>query len=124
MLSSVLTPDVVTRDGGRTVVWLGGEHDITSVPTLTGTLERAISADQTDLVVDLSGVTFIGAAPVEALTRSLEILRLQSRTLTVRSPSAFIRRVLGLCGFPGVIEPEVRRAADEPGPVNVKMLAG
>ncbi len=124
MVASVLTADVVTRDGDRTVVWLDGEHDIATVPALTDTLERAISADDTDLVVDLSGVTFIGAAPVEALIRSLDMLRLQSRTLTVRSPSTFARRVLYLCGFPGLVEPEVRRAADGPGRVNVKVFAG
>ncbi len=124
MVSSVLTADVVTHDGGRTVVWLDGEHDIATVPALTGALKRAISADDTDLVVDLSGVTFIGVAPIEALIRSLERLRLQSRTLSVRSPSTFARRVLDLCGFRGLVEPDVRRAADEPGPVNVKVFAG
>jgi anti-anti-sigma factor len=100
--------ELVTRDGDGTVVWLDGEHDIATVPALAGVLTRAISADDADLVVDLSGVTFLGAAPIGELIRSLELLRLRSRKLTVRSPSTFVRRVLDLCGFPGLVQPEVR----------------
>jgi anti-sigma B factor antagonist len=109
---STLAAEVVSRDDGA-VVWLDGEHDIATVSALTDVLASAVSAGDTDLVVDLSGVTFIGAAPVGALIRSLDMLRLQSRTLTVRSPSTFARRVLDLCGFRGLVEPDVRRAADD-----------
>ena len=103
MVASALTADVVTPNAEGTVVWLDGEQDIATVPALTDALARAISASETDLVVDLSGVTFIGAAPIGELIRNLEMLRLQSRTLTVRSPSTFARRVLDLCGFPGAV---------------------
>jgi anti-anti-sigma factor len=123
MVLPVSTADAVTRDGHRTIVWLDGEHDIATVPALADALASAISTDDSDLVVDLSRVTFLGAAPVEELIRSLEVLRLQSRALTVRAPSAFTRRVLDLCGFPGLVEPEAS-AADEPGPVSVEVFAG
>ena len=45
-----------------TVVCLDGEHDIATLPFLTDTLATAIFADDTDVVIDLSGVTFISAA--------------------------------------------------------------
>ena len=52
-----------------TVVCLDGEHDIATLPFLTDTLATAISADDTDVVIDLSGVTFISAATIDELIR-------------------------------------------------------
>jgi len=115
MVSSVLSPDlaisdrlaapVLSREDGRTVVWLDGEHDVSTLLVLTDTLAGAISADDADLVVDLSEVTFIGAASFDELIRGRAILRQQSRTLTLRSPSRCARRLLDACGFSDLIEP-------------------
>lgn len=115
MVSTVSSSDVagrhqnsaplVSRDGERTVVWLDGEHDIATVFVLTDTLERAISADDADLIVDLSGVTFIGSATIDVLMHVRNILQAQARSLTLRSPSRCARRVLELCGLTGLVEP-------------------
>jgi anti-anti-sigma factor len=115
MVSSVFSSDVaarnrnstplVSRDGDRTVVWLDGEHDIATVFVLTDTLARAISVDDADLIVDLSGVTFIGSATIDELIRGRNILRRQSRSLTLRSPSRCARRILDVCGLTDLIEP-------------------
>lgn len=96
---------VTTRDDGRTVIWLDGEHDIATVPALADELARAISADAAHLVIDLSGVKFMGAATIGELIRCRNRLCLESRTLTVRSPSRFARRLLDLCGLTDVVEP-------------------
>ena len=98
MISSVSTSDatvrqrdcvpVLTRDGDRTVVWLEGDHDIATVFALADALERATSANDANLIIDLSGVTFIGAAAVGVLLRGLDNLRRQSRSLALRAPSA------------------------------------
>ena len=108
-VSSVLSSDVgvgtpdpaplVSREGDRTVVWLDGEQDIATVPVLIDTLTEAISADDADLIVDLSGVTFIGTVAIDALIKARNTLRRQSRSLTVRSPSRCARRVLSLSGY-------------------------
>ena len=104
MVSTALSADVTTRDD-RTVIWLEGEHDIATVPALADTLARAISGDAADLVIDLSGVEFIGAATIDELIRCRARLCLQSRTLTVRSPSRCARRLLDLCGLADIVEP-------------------
>jgi anti-anti-sigma factor len=115
MVLSVFSSDVATRhrnsaplvsqEGGRTVVWLGGEHDIATVFVLADTLARAISVDDADVIVDLSGVTFIGVAAIDELLRARNILRGQWRSLTLRSPSRGASRVLDVCGLTSLVEP-------------------
>ena len=108
MVSSVFSVDVVirSRHGERTIVWLEGEHDIATLTLLTDTLTTAICADDADLVIDLSKVTFLSVATIDELIRSRNILRQQSRTLTVRSPSRGARRLLDVCRLTDLIEPE------------------
>ena len=75
------------RDCDRTVVWLRGEHDVSTVAALSQTMARAIALDDGDLVVDLSGVDFMDAATVGVIVRARDFLELQSRSLTLRAPS-------------------------------------
>jgi anti-anti-sigma factor len=102
----------VTR--GRTVVWLRGVHNGLTVALLSETFAREIAHDDTDLVVDLSGVQSIGSATVRVISRAHEFLRLQSRSLILRSPSSSTRRVLQRCGLADLLEP--RRAVPRAGP--------
>lgn len=104
MVASVSSPPLAIRN--RTVVRLDGEHDIATLPLLTDTLTRAISADDTDLVVDLSAVTFLSAATIDELVRGRNTLHLQARNLTLRSPSRCASRLLDLCGLTGLVEPD------------------
>jgi anti-anti-sigma factor len=95
---------LLSRDGDRTVLWLDGDHDIATVFALADALEKATAADHADVIVDLSGVTFIGAATVGVLLRGLDNLRRQSRRLTLRSPSRCARRVIDVFGLNGLVE--------------------
>jgi anti-anti-sigma factor len=81
------------------VVWLDGEEDIATVAILAGTLDEAVSADDRDLIVDLSGLTFLSTATVDELIRVRNILLRQDRNLSLRSPSPFASRLLNLCGL-------------------------
>jgi anti-anti-sigma factor len=115
MVSAVLACDaapcvdepapVVSRDGERTVVWLDGEQDIATVVVLRDALARVVSADDSDLIVDLSGVTFLSVATLDELVLGRNILLGQSRNLTLRSPSRLARRLLDLCGLADLVEP-------------------
>ncbi len=115
MVSTVLSPDVAARDwdsaplvshdGERAVVWLDGEHDIATAAILADTLAKVTSADDADLIVDLSGVTFMSTATVDQLIRARNLLLGLSRNLTLRSPSKCARRLLDLCGLAGLVEP-------------------
>ena len=96
---------LVSRDGERAVVWLEGEHDIATVVVLRDTLARVVSADASDLIVDLSGVTFLSGDTIDALVHTRSILLRRRRNLTVRSPSRCARRLLDLCGLAYLVEP-------------------
>ncbi len=97
---------LVSRDRDQTVVWLEGEHDIATVLELSSTLNRAISIGDADVIVDLSGVTFLGATALNALLRGRNVLRNQSRRLSIRAPSASAQRLLVLCGLTDLVEPD------------------
>jgi anti-anti-sigma factor len=87
------------RDVNRTVVLLRGEYDASTLTALSEAMARAIALNDADLVVDLSGVEYMGAATVRLIIRAREFLRLRTRTLTLRSPSTRAQNVLHLCGL-------------------------
>lgn len=96
--SSTVTLSESPWDDGGQVVWLRGEHDISTVATLSELMSRVIELDEADLVVDLSRVQFMGVETVKVLLQARARLELLSRSLTLRSPSRSAARVLGLCG--------------------------
>ena len=58
----------VTRDpGGGAVVWLSGEHDLTTRRQLRDVLAFEFSVDDSDVIVDLSDVTFMDCSTVGVL---------------------------------------------------------
>ena len=97
-------------DVDNAVVWLRGEHDISSLPALHSVILRAIGHDDADLTLDLSEVTFIDAATIGAIIRTREFLRFWARSLTLRSPSRFARRVLELCDLADLLDPGCSKA--------------
>jgi len=115
MVSTALSPDVaapdgdspplVSRDGDRAVVWLKGEQDIATVAALADTLANVTSADDANVIVDLSGVTFMSTATIDELVRARSLLLGLSRNLTLRSPSKCARLLLDRCGLADLVEP-------------------
>jgi anti-sigma B factor antagonist len=97
------TPSV-RRTESRTVVWLSGEHDSLTVDALSESLARAFALDDADVVLDLSGVQFMGAATIDVIVRAKDALDLRSRALTLRSPSESAQRVVDLCGLADLVE--------------------
>lgn len=97
--SSFSSQCAVGRDADRTVVWLHGDQDISTVAGLSEMMAQAIALDDDDVIVDLSGVAFMGAATLGVIMRARQLLRLRSRRLALRSPSRCARRVLELCGI-------------------------
>ena len=100
---------------GPIVVWLWGEHDISTDSALCLVLARAIAVDSAGLIVDLSGVEFMGASTLGVIARARELLRQGPASLTLRSPSAFIRRVISVCGLDDLLGPSAEMAADATG---------
>ena len=83
----------------QAVVWLAGEEDIATVASLADRLARAVSDGGGDLIVDLSGLTFLSTATIDELMRVRNILVPQHRDMLLRSPSPFARRLIELCGM-------------------------
>lgn len=105
-------------DADRTVVWLRGEHDVSTVAALSQTMARAIALDDGDLVVDLSGVQFMDAATVGVIIRARDFLALQSRSLVLHAPSACAARVLDLCALADLLEPKPDHTTPYPAPAD------
>jgi len=95
-----------------TVVWLTGEHDISTDDALGLTLARAIALDATALVVDLSETQFMGASTLGTIVRARAYLRSRSGTLTVRSAPPFIRRLIDICGLDDLLGPSVEEVGE------------
>ena len=111
-------------ESDRIVVWLRGEHDVSTVAALSQTMARAIALDDGDLVIDLSGVDFMDAATVGVIVRARDFLDVQSRSLTLRSPSTSAARVLDLCHLADLREPRLLRdpSATAPGALAVRLV--
>jgi len=57
------------------------------------------------VVVDLSEVEFMNASTIGVIIAARNRLALQSRALTVRSPSVCAQRVLDACGLTDLLDP-------------------
>lgn len=93
-------------DAADVVVWLRGEHDLSTAPDLSEAMAWVLSVDDIDVVVDLSQVRFMSATTVGILIRARELLRARSRAFVVRSPSEWAQLVLQLCGAADLVDPE------------------
>ena len=94
----------ISGDALRTVVWVRGEHDIATRVNLSATIAQVAGLDDADIVVDLSGVTFMDASTIGALIGARNRLRASCRSLSVRAPSPRARQVLDLCGLARLID--------------------
>lgn len=97
-------PRRLGSDPQRTLVWVRGEHDIATCALLSDILADAVRLDGADVVVDLSGVTFMDASTVSTLVVARRDLRALTRSLCVRAPSPPARRVLAVCGLEQLID--------------------
>ena len=80
------------------IITLAGEHDLSTIDADNVALTAAIASCDGDVVLDVSGVTFMSAGTVELIIRARQVLERQSRSLTLQSPSRSAKRVLDLCG--------------------------
>jgi anti-anti-sigma factor len=96
---------------GTTVVWLHGEHDISTDGDLVRTLAGAMALNEGALVLDLSDVELISASTLGVIVTARKFLRQRSRSLTVRSPSAFVRRTILICHLDDLLGPSPEKPA-------------
>ena len=103
------------RETRPTVVWLRGEQDIATDGELRRVLACGMAANDAAIVVDLSDVELMSASTLGVLVTARALLREQSRSLTVRYPSAFVRRIIGICGLEDLLGPSDQKNDDRAG---------
>ncbi len=97
------------------VVWLEGDHNIATKDELAATIARAIALGEPAVVVDLSNVHFLSAATLHVFVTAEETLQAQSRTLVLRAPSPFVRRVFEVTGLSDLLDREAPEGAIDTG---------
>lgn len=91
---------VTTEDvGERTVVHVGGEIDIASADRLREKVAHLLSAGRTDLLVDLTGVTFMDSTGLGLLVGTLKRVRLAGGRLDLVVDSERLLKVFRITGL-------------------------
>jgi anti-sigma B factor antagonist len=96
--SAPFTASVVTHDGVDSVV-LTGELDMASSPDLAVVLEVLILDGPVELVIDLSGLSFIDSSGLAVLVAAQNALAEKGRRLSVRSARRHAVRVFEIAGL-------------------------
>ena len=78
-----------------------GDLDITTVPILTRQLARLAGLRPAELVIDLSGVSFLDCASARLLAGTAALLP-PDRPPVLASVRPAVRRLLDLLGLPGI----------------------
>jgi len=94
----------ITVDSDERVrtVRLSGEIDVASAGAFNASLFDGVSFE-TDVIVDLSGISFIDAAGVIGLVGARRRVTAQGHTLIVRDPSPSVVRVLAVTGLDRIL---------------------
>ena len=84
---------------GDTVVFLTGELDMSTAPELTGVLGPLVEHGPQEVVLDLSGLTFIDSSGIAALVDTQHRLGEQGRHLAVHHALGGTWRVFEIAGL-------------------------
>jgi anti-sigma B factor antagonist len=98
---------VATDVRGPVVVALSGEVDAVAEGPSYGTIGEGTTAalsDDVDLVLDLTGVTFMDSAGFSSLVRAGQRLATEGHVVRVRGAGAAIQRAMDLLGLSDLLE--------------------
>ncbi|MER8158191.1 STAS domain-containing protein [Streptomyces sp. NPDC094472] len=93
------------QEGPRKVVVIRGEVDYETAPAVSAALRTALLASAEGVDVDLRAVRFWDCSGLNALLRLRREALAHGKTVTVRSPSGVVRRVLSLTGTAALFRP-------------------
>ena len=94
---------IVVSDPLSAAVVLDGEIDIATSPAIWESLMAAINAGNVHLAVDMSGVTFIGAAGIGVLVAAANRAREAGGGLSLLAPSRQVRRLLDVFDLDAIL---------------------
>ena len=81
----------------RTVVFMAGDCDSRSFSAWLGDTPQNRSAFASDVVVDMSEVSFIDASAIGAMVKVRALLQAHECSFEIRAASCCVRRLLALC---------------------------
>jgi anti-sigma B factor antagonist len=93
----------VVSDPPSVTVVLNGEIDIATAPAIRRLLMAAISGGDVHLTVDMSGVSFIGAAGIGVLIAAANRAREAGGSLSLQAPSPQVRWLLDVLHLDGIL---------------------
>jgi anti-sigma B factor antagonist len=93
----------VVSDPPSVTVVVDGEIDVATAPAIRRFLMAAISGGDVDLAVDMSGVTFIGAAGIGVLVAAANRAREAGGGLSLLAPSPQVRRLLDVLHLDAIL---------------------
>ena len=94
---ATLTPSVTVHDSGQvryTLVELAGEADVTTSDTLHALLEAEARKKPSLLIIDLSQLSFMDSATLQAILRVHRMLGNDGGVLALASPHNSVARIL------------------------------
>ena len=89
----------IEDEGGDTVFVLRGELDPHTAPSLRTEIDRVFDAGRTNLVLDLSGLSFIDSSGLRVIISAHKDAAERNGHLVLRSPSQTTRRLLDITGL-------------------------
>jgi len=97
----------VTADAdGGALVAVTGEVDVATADQVWAAVIEAMTTWTGDVVVDLSGVTFLDSQGIRALIRAHKDCGVDAARLSLRSPSSQVREVFEITGLDRVLQIE------------------
>lgn len=100
-MSSTLKITVLENQGNEhvTVVHLKGELDGSNYKDLQSRVDELISGDTNNIIIDMSGLSFMGSAGLRALHTSAKSTQEKGGSVKLLKPSDAAQRVLKTLGF-------------------------
>ncbi len=100
----------VSHEASCTVLHLVGELDIATGPLLRARLQDLLEPRREPpvgrLVVDVAGLQFVDVAGLGVLLQAERVLVARGGSLSLRSPSAMVRRIVAVLGLETRLPPE------------------
>ena len=91
-------------DGGSAVLVLEGEADLATAPALAQALAKVTAHGDPRVVLDVARLDFIDAHCLGVIAETRALLGAHGRELVLRSPEAFVRRVLWVLELDDLVE--------------------
>jgi anti-sigma B factor antagonist len=99
-----------TQDGDYTVVAVTGELDVYTAPVLEESLGDLVDDGKSDLVVDLSDVSFMDSTGLGLLIKALKWTREHDGSLRIVANTEKVLKVFRVTGLDGVLSLHPSRA--------------